>query len=348
MKAAFIHGIRDIRTIDTHDAQEPGIGEVLVEVTAVGVCGSDLHGYLFGDVGGIVNQEPLILGHEAAGRILMLGPQAPDHLKVGQRVAIDPATPCLECERCLDGQPHLCLQLKFMGLWPYHGALRERMVHPARCVFPVPDSISDVGTAMLEPLGVALHAMRLAKIEVGEDVAVLGCGGVGLLLIRLARLQGARRIFAADRYAWRLDMAANFGADHVFNIEQHNVVDEVMRVTHKRGVDVALEAAWVEHTANQCVQMARYGGRAVIVGIPAKDELSVQASAARRKEVPILYSRRMKHVYPTTSVLAYSGQVNVDALASHRFTLDQAKAAFDTAGDYHDQVLRAMICPTMK
>jgi L-iditol 2-dehydrogenase len=348
VKAAFHYGVRDIRTENTADVQEPGPGEALVEVTAVGVCGSDLHGYVFGDVGGIVNQQPLILGHEAAGRIIALGPDAPDTMKVGQRVAIDPATPCMLCERCEAGEPHLCLSLKFMGLWPYHGALRERMVHPTRCLFPMPDNISDVGAAMLEPLGVALHGIRLANIRVGEDVAVIGCGAVGLLITRLARLNGARRIFVADRLNWRLDIAANFGADHLINIDQQDVVAEVMRLTNKRGVDVAIEAAWVEDTANQCVLMARFGGRVVIMGIPAKDELKIQASASRRKEVPIFYSRRMAHVYPTTSVLAHTGRVDVDALATHRFSLAQANDAFTMAADYQDGVIRAMICPTMK
>lgn len=348
MKAAFFHSARDIRTEETHDAQEPRPGEVLLEVTAVGVCGSDLHGYVFGDVGGIVNQEPLVMGHEAAGRIIALGADAPPHLAIGQRVAIDPATPCMQCERCESGEPHLCLNLQFMGLWPYHGALRERMVHPARCVFPMPENISDVGAAMLEPLGVALHAIRLAKIVVGEDVVVIGAGAVGLLITRLARLQGARHVFVADRLKWRLDIAANFGADQVIDVSRQDAVEEVMRATNKRGVDVAIEAAWVAETANQCVQMARYGGRVVVVGIPAKDELTIQASAARRKEVPIVYSRRMKHVYPATTDLAHMGLVDVDALATHRFTLDQAKLAFDTAADYQDNVIRSMILPSMK
>ena len=346
MKAAFIHTAHDVRTAETADAQDPRPGEALVQVTAVGICGSDLHAYLFGNMGGIVNTEPLILGHEAAGRIIALGPNAPEHLKIGQRVAIDPATPCNMCERCLDGQPHLCLNLKFMGLWPDHGALRERMVHPTRCLFPIPDSISDVGAALLEPLGVALHGSRLAKIEVGEDVAVIGCGGVGLLLIRLARLQGARRIFVTDRYPWRLDIAANFGADYIIDSNKQNIVEEVNRVTNKRGVDVAIEAAWVEGTVNQCIDMVRYGGRVVIVGIPAQNEITLQTTAARRKEVPLIFSRRMKHVYPGTTALAEAGRVNVEALATHRFTLDQAKQAFDTAANYQDGVIRAMILPT--
>jgi len=346
MKAAFFHSVGDIRTAEIRDVEEPGPGEALVQVTAVGICGSDLHAYLFGNMGGIVNTEPQILGHEAAGRIIALGPNALEHLKIGQRVAIDPATPCLECERCLDGQPHLCLNLKFMGLYPHDGALRERMVHPTRCLFPVPDTISDIGAALLEPLGVALHGSRLAKIEVGEDVAVIGCGGVGSLIIRLARLQGARRIFVADRYPWRLDIAANFGADYLIDSNKQDIVEEVMRVTNKRGVDVAIEAAWVEQTANQCVQMVRYGGRVVIVGIPAQDEIILQTTAARRKEVPLIFSRRMKHVYHNTTVLAETGRVNIDAIATHRSTLDQAKQAFDTAANYQDGVIRAIILPT--
>lgn len=347
MKAVYLHGVRDLRVTETTDA-EPGRGEVLLEVTAVGVCGSDLHTYGYGDVGGIAAVNPLILGHEAAGRILALGPECPSNLHVGQRVAIDPATPCLTCERCEVGDQHLCLNLQFMGLYPYHGALRERMVHPARCVFPIPDEVSDVGAALLEPLGVALHGMRLAKIEVGEDVAIIGAGGVGLLLIRLARLAGARRIFVADQHPWRLAMAANFGADVLVDARNADIVEEVARVTANRGVDCAIEAAWVKDTANQCVKMARYGGRVVIVGIPVEDELSISASQARRKEVSMICSRRMKHTYPAATALAHAGRVEVDRLATHVFTLDQATQAFETATDYHDGVIRAMITPTAR
>ncbi|MCS6872392.1 MAG: alcohol dehydrogenase catalytic domain-containing protein [Anaerolineae bacterium] len=160
MQAAFFHGVRDIRVREISDA-EPKAGEVLIAVTAVGICGSDLHTYLLGNIGGVSSREPIVLGHEAGGVILALGPEVPSHLRVGQRVAIDPATPCLQCEFCQHGQHHLCLNLKFMGYFPQHGALQERIVHPARSVVPVPDSISDVGAAMLEPLGVSLHAARL-------------------------------------------------------------------------------------------------------------------------------------------------------------------------------------------
>jgi L-iditol 2-dehydrogenase len=347
VKTTLFYGARDIRLAEGRDA-EPGAGQVLLDVTAVGICGSDLHAYLFGQVGGIGPEEPLVLGHEAAGVIVAVGPGVDESLKVGQRVAIDPATHCGVCERCLAGDPHLCLQLAFMGLYPHHGALRERMLHPAKSIVPVPNTISDVGVALLEPLGVALHASRLAKIQVGEDVAVIGCGAIGLLLIRLARLAGARRIFASDQHEWRLALAANYGADVVYDANKVDIAQEVQRATHKRGVDVAIEAAWVENTADQCMEMARYGGRVIIVGIPAEDEIKIRASAARRKELLIQPSRRMKHTYPAAIQLAESGLVNLDGLATHQFSLEQTPQAFETAATYGDGVVRAMVLPNQR
>lgn len=346
MKSSFIYGPRDIRIEEISDA-EPGPGQVLLDVSAVGICGSDLHTYLFGNVGGIAAAEPLTLGHEAAGTVLAVG-EGVKSLKVGERVAIDPATPCFECERCQAGDIHLCLRLEFMGLFPYQGAMRERMLHPAHCCVPVPDSVSDIGAALLEPLGVALHANHLAHIQLGEDVAVLGCGAIGLLLIRLARLSGARHIFATDRHPWRLALAEAYGADQIIDTQQIDPVEQVMRATNKRGVDVAIEAAWVEETANQCVEMARFGGRVVIVGIPAHDDIRFGASAMRRKEIKMVYSRRMKHTYPAAITLATTGQVDIERLATHQFRLDETTQGFETAATYVDGVVRAIILPNKR
>ncbi|MEO8611162.1 MAG: alcohol dehydrogenase catalytic domain-containing protein [Chloroflexota bacterium] len=346
MKTSYLYGAKDIRIEEISDS-EPGPGQVLLNVTAVGVCGSDLHTYLFGNVGGIAAEGPLTLGHEAASVVLEVGEGVED-LKVGQRVAIDPAIHCGHCERCIAGDIHLCERIMFMGLWPHQGAMRERMVYPASACVPMPDDISDVGAALLEPLGVALHASRLADVQIGEDVLVVGCGGIGLLLIRLARLAGARRIFATDKHPWRLEQAAAYGADDIINANEEDVVAHVMHATNKRGVDVAIEAAWVEGTADQCMNAARFGGRVILVGIPAEDFITIKASVARRKELAILPSRRMKNTYPAAIALAQSGQVDVDSLATHRFTLDQAKNAFDTASLYVDGVVRAVVLPNAK
>ncbi len=346
LKAAKLYGPRDVRIEDVPDAV-PGPGDLLLDVTAVGICGSDLHTYLYWQIGSDVPGGAIILGHEAAGVVREIGPGV-QGFQVGQKVAIDPAVPCQQCEFCRKGNYNLCTNLVFLGLWPHHGALRERMVHPARSCVPLPDSISDVAGALLEPLGVALHAINLAHIELGDDVAVIGCGAIGLMLIRLARLAGARHIYASDRHPWRLALASTYGADTVLNTDQVDVVDVIRKATNRRGVDVAIESAWVAETANQCVGVARNGGRVIIVGIPVEDYITLNATVTRRKGLTIKMSRRMKHTYPHAIPLAASGQVALDPLASHRFSLDQAGAALETAATYADGVVRAMVLPNWR
>lgn len=344
-RAAYLYGPRDIRVGDIPD-EMPGPGDVLLDVTAVGICGSDLHTYLNGEIGGTVAESPLILGHEAAGRVVALGPGVESDFTVGQPVAIDPGLPCGVCELCLDGYPNLCTNLHFIGLWPRHGALRTQMVHPARYCVALPDSIDPLSAALLEPLGVALHAINLAKIKVNDDVLIIGCGAIGLLIIQLARLAGARRIFVSDQHAWRLDLAKTYGADVVLNAREADIVAHVRDVTGQRGVDVAIESAWVKDTASQCVEAARNGGRVVIVGIPAEDFMTVRASSARRKGLSIKMSRRMKHTYAASIDLVVHGKVTLEALATHRFGLAQTQDAFETASMYRDGVIRAMVLPT--
>ncbi len=346
-KAAYLYGKEEIR-VEEMPALVPGKGEVLLEVSAVSICGSDLHAFLFGDIGGVAPEGPLALGHEAAGRIIAVGADVDPSMRVGMRVAVEPATPCLQCERCMDGQHHLCTALKFIGLWPYQGAMRQQMLHEARSCIPLPDTISDVGGALLEPLGIALHASRLAKIEIGEDVLVIGCGGIGLLIMKLARLAGARHIFAVDRQSHRLSLAGEWGADHVIDASKVDPVAEIMRLTNNRGVDIAIEAAWVRDTAGQCMDAARYGGRVIIVGIPVEDNIQFGASAARRKELAIQLSRRMKHTYPAAIALAESPNLQLEKLATHFFSLDEAQDAFELASSYGDGVVRAVVLPNGK
>jgi L-iditol 2-dehydrogenase len=342
--AALLHGPQDMR-IETWPDEWPGPGELLLDVQAVGICGSDLHTFLNGEIGGVAAQNPLILGHEAAGRVAALGPGTEDRFQIGQPVAIDPGLPCGECERCLAGDPNLCLHLQFIGLWPRHGALRTQMVHPAKQTIPLPPGIDPVAGALLEPLGVALHAITLAKIQVNDDVLITGCGAIGLIILQLARLSGAKRIFVSDQHPWRLELARRFGADMVVQAGTEDIVSAVRTATGGRGVDVAIESAWVKDTADQCAEAARNGGRLVIVGIPAEDVITLRAATARRKGLTIRMSRRMKHIYPPAIDLTLAGRVDLASLATHRFSLAQSQVAFETAAFYRDGVVRAMVLP---
>jgi L-iditol 2-dehydrogenase len=347
MQAARLYGARDMRMDDIADVPSPGEGEVTIRVKAVGVCGSDLHTYVDGRIGSTTVQSPLVLGHEFGGEVIAVGSNALDGmgnaLHVGQRVAVDPASPCLRCEMCELGHPNLCHRLHFCGLWPDDGALRERMNWSAHSCFPVPDSISDAGAALLEPLGVALHAIDLGKLQVARSVAILGCGSIGLLILRLAKLSGADPIYVFDCYPWRVEKAKVWGATEGWTLDAGDPVAMIRSQTGGRGVDVVFEAAWADQSIGQAADMARLGGRVVLVGIPSEDKLVMKHSTARRKGLTIVMSRRMKHTYPRAIHLATAQGLNIDDLISHRFPLHEAPRAFALNADYQDNVVKIVI-----
>ena len=332
MQVARLHGPKDIRIAGEPEPPPPGPGEVTLNIKTVGLCGSDLHMYETGRIGYTIASEPFILGHEFMGRVAAVGADALDGehqpLKVRQRVAVEPAVPCWRCELCEMGHPNLCPNHKFYGLFPEDGALRERMTVSARNCFPMPEALSDEVGPLLETLGVAIHAIDLSKIRLAGSVAVLGAGPVGLLITRLAALAGAARIFAFDKFDWRVQKARDWGATQAFNVDDCDPADVVKDLTGGRGVDVAIEAAWADHSVQQAADMARYGGRLVLVGIPPDDKLQLKHSVARRKGLTIMMSRRMKHTYPRAIELATSGAVKLEELVSHRYDLSQTAQAY--------------------
>lgn len=191
---------------------DPGPGEVLVKLRAVGICGSDLHWYLEGGIGTYAAAYPQVLGHEPSGEIAAVGRGVPD-LREGQRVAIEPAITCGHCELCRSGRHNNCVRSVFMGTPQMPGLFREYAVVPAGNVVAVPDSMDFAAATVIEPLAVILHILELAPIRVGDSIAIFGAGPIGLLTAAVARLAGASQILAADRVAHRLRMAAQMGAD---------------------------------------------------------------------------------------------------------------------------------------
>ena len=349
MLAARLHAARDIRIEEVETPGDPGPEQVLIRVTAVGICGSDLHSYEDGRIGDTVVQQPLILGHEFAGQVLVCGDAArdgnDDPLRPGQRVAVDPAQPCLRCDLCLKGHPNLCRRLHFCGLWPDDGALCERMLVPAHGCFPLPDALSDAEGALLEPLGVALHAVDLARLRLARSVVVLGCGPIGLLIIRLVRLAGADPIYACDRFPWRAAAAGAWGASEVWCCAEENSVERVERLTGGRGADVVFEAAWADESIAEAAEMARPGAKVILVGIPSADVLTMKHSTARRKGLTLLMSRRMKHSYPRSIQLALGGGLALEDLISRRYPLAGTADAFASYAAWEKGVQKLLIEP---
>jgi L-iditol 2-dehydrogenase len=348
MRASRLHGIRDVKVEDL-PRPEPGPGEVLLKVAAVGVCGSDVHYYTDGAIGDQVVTEPIIMGHEASAWVAAVGPQVEADLEVGQLVAIEPAIPCGECEPCQRGDPNLCPYVRFCGTPPIDGVFAEYTVMPAENCFPLPQTFTPVEGAMLEPLGVGIYAVDRARLRPGYTVAVLGAGPIGLSIAAVARAAGASEIYMTEPLAYRRRFALDYVADVALNPYPgpdegyDDVVDEIVRLTAGRGVDVAFEAAGAEETPDQCAGVARRGGSVIIAGIPKDDRMLFTASTSRHRGLTIKVVRRMKHTYPRAIRLVRHGRVEVDALVSHRFPLERIADAFETVAAYDDGVIRAVI-----
>jgi L-iditol 2-dehydrogenase len=319
MKALRLHTSGDLQL---HGEPMPlaGLGETLVRVKAVGICGSDLHWFTEGAIGDAKLERPLVLGHEFAGET-----------EDGRRVAIDPAIPCGHCEFCEHGHPNLCSALIFAGHGEQDGALREWMAWSERSLFPIPDSFSFADAAMLEPLGIAIHTVDLGNLKAGMSVGVFGCGPIGLLIIQVARAMGATRIIATDKLLHRVEAAKAFGASHAFLVEDRHELEMIEAATDGRGVDVAFEAAGKQDAVDASFAAVVPGGKVVLAGIPDEDETSFSASIARRKGLTIKLVRRMKHTYPRAIELVSRGLVDVRSLVTHRFSLEEAPEAFRLA-----------------
>lgn len=346
MTAVRLHGPRDLRVEQISHPGPPRPGDALVRVTATCICGSDLHTYKDARIGDTVLSSPLTLGHEFAGVIEEVGDNALggdfQPLKPGMRVAVDPAQPCWHCEMCEQGHPNLCYNLHFCGSYPDAGSLSQWLHMPARACFPLPDSIDDVSAALLEPLGIAVHAASLAKIQVGDSVAVLGAGCIGLSILEMVKLAGAQPIFISDKFDWRLEQARSNYVIPI-NCDKEDPVAAVLKATHGRGVDVAIEAAWADHSVQQSAEMVRMGGRLVIVGISEDDNLVFKHSTVRRKGVTIRLARRMKHTYPRSIKLVQSGAIDPAKIISHRFPLEKTPEAFALNTAYADNVVKIAI-----
>jgi L-iditol 2-dehydrogenase len=213
---------------------------------------------------------------------------------------------------------------------------------PARSCFAVPSNIDDTQAALLEPLGVAVHAVDLAHIQVGRSVAILGAGPIGLLLLQVVKRAGGDPIFITDKFKWRLDLAERYGGIAI-HCDKEDAAKRIQKETHGRGVDVAIEAAWAGQTVEQAGEIARLGGRVVLVGIPSDDRLFMKHSTARRKGLTLVLSRRMKHVYPRSLQLVEHGLVDLLGMVSHRFPLGQVVKAFKMNAAYKDKVIKVMI-----
>jgi L-iditol 2-dehydrogenase len=247
---------------------------------------------------------------------------------------VDPAVSFGSCRACLEGHPNVCPSVRFAGQGKDDGALREWVAWPERCLFPLPETLTEADGAMLEPLGVALHAVDLGHVRPGTSVAVFGCGPIGLLTLQVARAAGAARLFATDlaRRPHRLEAARSLGAE-VFAADEGREARAILAATGGEGIDVAVEAAGDNEAVDAAVEAVRPGARIVLAGIPAEERTTFVAATARRKGLTLVLARRMKHTYPRAIRLVESGLVDVRSCVTRSFPLREGKAAFAAAAE---------------
>lgn len=336
--ALFIHGAGDAR-VGSHTPDAPSTDEVMVDVVAVGLCGSDLHYYKDGGIGTAVIDAPFVPGHEFSATVSEDIPLL--DIQQGELVAVDPATPCHTCEWCEKGYHNLCPKVRFTGAPPFNGAMTQTLAVPASALIKLPSGMTPEQAAMLEPLGVCIHALDLAKPRLLETVAVLGCGGIGLGIIQLLTLCGCQSIIAIDPQSHRLEKAKSLGADFVGTdytaVQQH---------TSQRGCDLVIEATNSPDGLPHSILAAAIGGRVILVGIPDGDSYSaVSAAQARRRALDLRFSRRMGNVYSRAIIMVQQQRVDVDTLITHRFSLNDAPEAFRMQADEADGLIKSMILP---
>jgi L-iditol 2-dehydrogenase len=342
MKSLQLVAARRLEIRDIPEPAEVGPDEIVVRVKAVGICGTDIHYYQGESAGYTAMPYPFIMGHEFAGTIERVGRQV-TAVRPGDRVAVDPSNACMTCESCLEGHPNVCPEGRFTGSPGFPGAMQELIVHPARLAFPLPEGMSFTEGALLEPLGVALHAVDLGRIRIADTVAVLGCGPIGLTIVRLARVAGAQEVFATEAVGHRRRLAEKCGATLALDPTREDTVRRILDATHGRGVDVAFEVAGAVETPELAAEVAKACGRVIVVGICSEDRMPFRSTPARKKGLTIKVSRRMGHVYARTLALVRRGMVDVSGLVTHVFPLERGPEGFALLDGYRGDVGKVVI-----
>lgn len=327
MKVAVMEGIGKIGFIQ-RDIPKPAPDEVLVKLECVGICGSDLHYYETGAIGDYVVKPPFVLGHEAAGTVVEVGSSV-THLRPGDRVALEPGKTCGKCEYCRSGKYNLCPDVIFFATPPVDGVFQEYVAHEAGLCFKLPESVSTVEGALIEPLAVGFHAANQGGAHVGQTAVVFGAGCIGLVTLLALRAEGVTSVYTVDLAAKRLDKARELGAGAVINAASEDVVARVLELTDGRGADLVIDTTGSQRALEQAVDIAHKGGTLVLVGYPASGTATLPVSNAINKELRIETVFRYRHIYPMAIQAVADGRIDSKGIVSNTFAFDDLQNALD-------------------
>ena len=341
MEALVLERKNELNLRDIEVTEKLGEHDVRIAIHTVGICGSDLHYYTHGNIGSFVVNEPMILGHEASGTVTEVGHQV-THLKVGERVCMEPGIPDPNSRATRLGLYNLDPDVRFWATPPVHGVLRPSVVHPAAFTFKLPERVSYAEGAMVEPLAVGIHAVNKAQIKPGDVAVVLGAGTIGALTALAALAGGCSRVVLSDVQTDKLELTAKLGPITPVNIIEQDLVETVNELTDNWGADVVFECSGNAHAAASVFAPLRPGGTVVYVGIPP-EPICFDVAAAQLKEARIETVFRYAHVYPRALALMGSGQLDVKPLITDTFTFEDSVAAFDYSVNMPASSVKAQI-----
>ena len=334
-RAAVLHGPGDLR-VETRPMPTPGRREVLVQVAAVGVCGSDVHYYEHGRIGAHMVRKPMVLGHEASGVVVATGSDASRH-RVGARVALEPGVPCGSCEQCRHGRYNLCKDVRFFATPPIDGAFADYVTIHEDFAFEVPDSVSLEAAALIEPFSVGIWASRKARVGPGDAVLVTGAGPIGLCAVLAARAHGATDVTVTDVSPVRLEAARRAGATATVDVRRETPAEAGVSPA------VLLECSGATAAVGDGLAVLRPAGRAVLVGM-GEDVVPIPLADVQAKELELTGTFRYANTYPA-AIAMVAGGVDLDWMVSGTYGLDDAEAAL-LAGRDDPASIKAIVAPS--
>lgn len=307
----------------------PSDKEVLVKVEYVGICGSDLHYFESGRIGDFIVEPPFVLGHEAGGTIVEVG-SGVKNLKAGDRVALEPGRTCGQCEYCRQGKYNLCKDVVFFATPPVDGVFQEYVAHDASLCFKLPENVSTMDGALIEPLAVGMHAAMQAGARLGQTAVVTGAGCIGLVTLLALKAMGAARVIVVDIMEKRLRKALELGADAVINGKEEDAAARIMELTGGRGFDLGIETAGSQVTASQLIQGAGKGAVICLVGYSPNGEMTLPIGMALDKELTFKTVFRYRNIYPAAIEAVASGKIRIRDIVTDSFALDDIQNALDS------------------
>lgn len=341
MKVAVMNGVGKMGFVE-REIPQPADNEVLVKLEYVGICGSDMHYYETGRIGDYVVEPPFVLGHEPGGVVVEVGKNV-THLKIGDRVALEPGKTCGHCEYCREGKYNLCPDVVFFATPPVDGVFQEYVAHEAALCFKLPENVDTLEGALIEPLAVGFHAANQGGAHAGQTAVVFGAGCIGLVSMMALKAEGVSRVYVVDIMQKRLDKAMELGATGVINSMNTDVQEEIGRLTEGKGVDLVIETAGMEVTTRQAIHVTKKGATIVLVGYSKTGEMTLPLSLALDKELTFKTVFRYRHIYPMAIEAVASGKVNLKGIVSNIFNFDDIQAAMDKSVSDKANIVKSVV-----